>query len=233
VDGERVTIEEERAALLEELRAQPLAPELTDRRIVRIADVALARLTSVTVVMENLHDPHNVSAVVRSAEGFGLDEVHVVEMPNPYKPSKSVTRGAHHWVRVQRHRGLSRCLSDLTAAGFTIAAADLGPGTVPLGEVPVDGPIAIVMGSERDGLSPRAKGLVDLRFSVPMPGFTESFNVSVSAAIALYDLTRRRRRALGRPGDLSQDVVRERAFAWLEKAATRKSRGRRWRRLNR
>lgn len=213
--------------LVEKLRAHEKAEQLTDRRIERIAEVALSRLRSVTVVMENLWNPHNVSAVVRTAEGFGLDAVHVVEQPNRYQPKKSIVKGADRWLQIERHRGLARCLGDLTAAGFEIAAADLGPGTVPLKELPVDRPIAIVLGSELDGLSKRAKGLVDRRFEIPMPGFTVSFNVSVSAAIALYDLSTRRREHLGARGDLAPATAHARAVAWLERSAQRRRGARR------
>lgn len=213
---------ERRERLFAVLRAHEKAEQLTDRRIERIVEVALKRLGSVTVVMENLWNPHNVSAVVRSAEGFGLDAVHVVEQPNKYQPKKSVVKGADRWVRIERHQGLARCLGDLVADGYEVVAADLGRGTVPLHEVPVDRPVAIVLGSELDGLSKRAKGMVDTRFEIPMPGFTVSFNVSVSAAIALYDLTTRRREHLGQGGDLPFEALERRAVAWLEKSAQRR-----------
>jgi tRNA (guanosine-2'-O-)-methyltransferase len=214
------------AALRALLEEDPLAEQVTERRKDRIVEVVERRLASVTVVMENLYDPHNVSAVVRTAEGFGLDAVHVVEQPNRFQRNPAILRGADRWVRLPRHPGLNRCLSDLMAQGFLLCAADVGEGTVPIHEVPVDRPVAIVLGSERDGLSKAAKGLTDVRFSIPMAGFTESFNVSVSAALALFDLSRRRRELLGNEGDLGFDAVRERALAWLHKSAERGMRGR-------
>lgn len=217
-----------REGLLSALRGHEKSDQLSARRLERIADVALARLCSVTVVMENLWNPHNVAAVVRTAEGFGLADVHVVEQPNRYEPNRAILKGADRWTRVHKHRGLALCLGDLAAAGYEIAAADLGAGTVPLREVPVDRPIAIVLGSELDGLSKRAKGMVERRFEIPMPGFTVSFNVSVSAAIALYDLTSRRRRFLfgdgADAGDLPEAALHALATSWLEKSAQRRRR---------
>lgn len=217
---------ERQEALRARLEEHPLAEQLTERRKERIVEVVEQRLASVTVVMENLADPHNVSAVVRTAEGFGLDAVHVVEQPNKYVRSPAIVRGADRWVRVERHRGLNRCLSDLMAAGFTLCAADVGPGAVPIEEVPVGRPLAVIMGSEREGLTKSAKSIADVRFWVPMSGFTESFNVSVSCALALFDLTRRRRQFLGIKGDLSYAESEARALDWLEKAARRGTRNR-------
>lgn len=213
-------------ALRARLEEHPLAEQLTERRKDRIVEVAERRLRSVTVVMENLYDAHNVSAVVRTAEGVGLDAVHVVEQPNKYVRSPAILRGADRWVRLERHRGLNRCLSDLMAAGFRLCAADVGPGAVPLDEVPVDRPLAVIMGSERDGLTKAAKSIADVRFWVPMSGFTDSFNVSVSCALALFDLTRRRRQFLGTGGDLPYDESEARALDWLERAARRGTRNR-------
>jgi tRNA (guanosine-2'-O-)-methyltransferase len=202
------------------LSEHPLSRFVTDRRQERMLEILRQRLTSVTVVSENLYDSHNVSAVVRTAEGFGLDTFHVVELPNKYKRNAAILRGADRWVTIRRHRKLNTCLLNLEAAGFTLAAADVGPGCVPLGELPVDRPIAIVLGSERDGLSPRAKGMINTRFTIPMQGFTDSFNVSVSAAIALYDLTKRRRALLaeqGIEGELSDGTIKKHLHAWLKK----------------
>src|SRR5688500_848419 len=163
--------------------AHALAGELTERRKKRVIDVALARLGSVTVVLENLGDPHNASAVLRSAEGLGLAAMHVVEQPNKWERNPAIAKGAHRWVDVVRHQGLARCLGDLSAAGYDLYAADVGEGCVPVHDIDVARPVALVFGSERDGLSRRALALTDRRFTVPMYGFVESFNVSVSAAI--------------------------------------------------
>jgi tRNA (guanosine-2'-O-)-methyltransferase len=207
--------------LLARLRAHPLAGEVTERRVARIAQVAAARLRSVTVVMENVFDPHNCSAVLRTAEGLGLDAIHVVEQPNRFEKNKAIAMGADRWIAVERHPGLARCLGDLSARGTVLLAADVGEGCLPVHAIPVDAPVALVFGSERDGLSKRARALTDRRFTVPMYGFVESFNVSVSAAVALSDVARRRREHLGRTGDLDDDEAWGRAERWLVRSAKR------------
>jgi tRNA (guanosine-2'-O-)-methyltransferase len=204
--------------LLPWLTAHPLASEVTPRRLQRIAAVVSGRLSSVTVVLENLSDPHNASAVLRTAEGFGLDAMHVVEQPNAWAVNRAITKGADRWVEVVRHRELSRCMGELSARGYHLCAADVGPGCVPLDELPVGGNVAIVFGSEHAGLSKRALQWAQTRFTIPMNGFVESFNVSVSAAITLYDVARRRRAHLGGAGDLSRDELRVRADAYLRRS---------------
>lgn len=213
-------------ALLEALARHPLADRVTERRLLRIVDVVSRRLSSVTVVLENLNDPHNVAAVVRTAEGFGIGALHLVEQLSPARLNRAITRGADHWVTLHRYKQLDACVAALKEAGFRVAAADVGKGCVLLSEVPVDGSVALVFGSEHDGLTQRAKALADVRFTIPMAGFTGSFNVSVSAAVALYDVTRRRRERLGREGDLSHNEQRTRAMLWLERSARREAQSR-------
>jgi tRNA (guanosine-2'-O-)-methyltransferase len=208
-----------RAALEDAVRAHPITAELTPRRVQRVVEAVARRISSVTVVMENLADPHNVSAVLRTAEGLGLDAIHVVEQPNRWEKNAAIAKGADRWIEVVRHQGLARCLGDLSARGFRLYAADVGAGCVPVDEIDVAGPVALVFGSERDGLSKRALALTDARFTVPMFGFVESFNVSVSAALALYDVSRRRRRVIApADGDLDVEALVARADIYLRRA---------------
>ncbi|MFZ9887788.1 MAG: TrmH family RNA methyltransferase [Myxococcota bacterium] len=213
-------------ALRARLEEHPLAAQLTARRKERMVQVAERRLRSVTVVMENLYDAHNVSAVVRTAEGFGLDAVHVVEQPHRYRRSPTIVRGADRWVHLHRHKEMQACAAALRREGFLVCAADVGAGARPIDEIPVDRPVAIVMGSEHEGLTRTAKVVADIRFWVPMCGFTESFNVSVSCSLALFDLARRRRQLQGCEGDLDYDTSERTVLAWLEKSARRGTRNR-------
>lgn len=212
------TISPRRAQLESFIATHALAAELTPRRLARVVDVVLRRLASVTVVMENLADPHNASAVLRTAEGLGLDAIHVVEQPNKWEKNSAITKGADRWIDVVRHQGLARCLGDLSARGFQLFAADVGEGCVPVHEIDVTRPVALVFGSERDGLSKRALALTDARFTVPMFGFVESFNVSVSAALSLYDVSSRRRRLVTAEGDLPDEALLDRADLYLRRA---------------
>lgn len=190
-----------------------LEGSVTPQRLHRFRLAASLRLTSVTVVLENFWDAHNVSAVIRSAEGLGLCDVHVVESPYRYKGNRAILRGADRWLRVHRHASIGGCLDEVTAAGFVTCAADVGEGCLELDELPTDRPLAIVMGTERHGLSVEAKHLTDLRYTIPMQGLTESFNVSVSAAVSLFHLTTVRRRLVG--SDLSVEQCAASIERWV------------------
>jgi tRNA (guanosine-2'-O-)-methyltransferase len=198
--------------------ARALIAELSTHRARRVVEVASSRLSGVTLVLENISDPHNASAVLRTCEGLGVETMHVVEQPNKWEKNKAIARSADDWMTVRRHQGLARCLGDLSAQGFTLYAADVGTGCISIADVDVSQPVALVFGSEHSGLSKRALALTDHRFTIPMHGMVESFNVSVSAAVALWEITSRRRRHRAAAGDLSLAEATERALRYLKRA---------------
>jgi len=207
-----------KAMLEHEPLGAALMAHLSAHRAGRVIDVVAGRLTSITVVLENLVDNHNASAVLRTCEGLGVQAMHVVEQPNKWEKNKAIARSADDWVNVAKHKGLARCLGDLTAQGFDLYAADVGPGCVSVADIDVTRKVALVFGSEHSGLSKRALALTEHRFTVPMHGMVESFNVSVSAAVALWEVTQRRRRALGAAGDLSDADAVLLALRYLKRA---------------
>jgi tRNA (guanosine-2'-O-)-methyltransferase len=178
-----------------------LEPFVLERRRQRLLEVIAARLESVTVLFDAPHDPHNGAAVVRSCEAFGVQFVHVVERVEHFLAAPSVARGAQKWVDVVTH----------TSAESAIAAAkqmDLElVSTHPAGELlPADlaklPRVAIVLGNERDGIGDDLARACTTSVRVPMRGFIESLNVSVTAAILLAAATE------GRPGDLEPATFR-------------------------
>ena len=181
-----------------------LAPQLSAERIARIDAVLDARLAGLTVVLENLHDPHNGAAALRSVEGFGLAELHVVEQAEPFRFSDKVTQGCEKWVAIHRHPRFADAAAALHARGFALHAAVPG-AAVPLAEVDVGRPAALVFGNEHAGLTGAAQAACDGTFAIPMAGFTQSFNLSVSVAVSVHDAAARRRAALGGAGDLPDE----------------------------
>ncbi len=178
-----------------------MAEIMTDDRRQRLDEVVAGRLRSVTVVFENLHDPHNGAAALRSCEAMGVDTVHVVG--ERLRFSDKVTQGCDKWIRIRHHASLAACVAALRADGFQLVAAlPPEPGAVPLDTIPADRPTAFLLGNEHAGLTPEARAACDLQYTIPMAGFTESFNLSVATAISLYSFTQRRRALLGAPGDL-------------------------------
>lgn len=184
---------------------------LQQARLDRIERVVAGRTRSLTVVLEEVHDPHNLSAVLRTCECFGLQEMHVVEGPDsPYRTAKLVARGADKWVDVRRSRDVVATIRALQAEGFRVLASRLDGAAVPLPEVPCEEKLALVFGNESVGVSPQAIAACDGSFVVPMFGFTQSLNISVAAAVSLSWIALHRAQARGGyPGDLPEAEARE------------------------
>ena len=186
-----------------------LTPLLTDERIARIDRVLAARLGSVVPVVEDVYDPLNGAAVIRTGEALGLQELHVIEPGVRFQASAGITRGCHRWIDLHRWPDAHPAIAALKARGFRVLAT--GPDAAhTVDDVPVDRPVAVLFGNERAGLPPRTAAACDATVALPMYGFTQSFNLSVSAALTLTQLASRRRAVLGATGDL--DPARR---AWL------------------
>ncbi len=164
-------------------------------RIERVRVALSRRVGSVVAVCEAVRRRHNVSAILRSCEAFGVHEVHLVTQG--FRPSPGAARGAERWVWRRRFDTVDESVSTLRARGFRIFVADLDEAAFTPETVPVDRPLAVVFGSEVRGVSDEARALADGAIRVPMLGLTESLNVSVSAAIVLRALADRRRALAG------------------------------------
>jgi tRNA (guanosine-2'-O-)-methyltransferase len=181
--------------------AKALAPFIHDERRARIEEVLDARMSSLTIVLEDLFDPRNGAAAVRSAEALGLADLHVV-CKGRFPLSRGVTLGSQKWITIWRHRSVAAAAELLRARGMTFCAALPDAGTSLL-DLDPKRPLALWFGNERAGLSPGAKQACDQTFSIPMHGFTRSFNVSVSFALCAATLAQRRREVLQAKGDLN------------------------------
>lgn len=192
-----------------------LTPMLTPERIARIDQVLAARLSSVVTVVEDTYDPHNAAATIRTTEAIGLHELHVIEPGDRFSAARGVTRGAHKWIEITRWRDPAAVVHALHARGFRVYATLPGaPHTIE--DVDVTTPIAVAFGNEHAGLSRAAIEACDGALGVPMFGFTESFNLSVTVALAMSRIAARRRAVLGSQGDLEdarRRVLRARWFA--------------------
>jgi len=190
-----------------------LRPIVGEERAAKIDAVAAARLAGVTVVLENLHDPHNGAAALRSTEASGLYEVHVVG--GALKFSERVTQGCEKWLSIVNHSDIDPCAAALKAHGFRLYAAVPG-APLALDEIDPITPAAFLIGNEHEGLTTRARALADAEFRIPLAGFSQSLNLSVATAITVHTHASRRRAALGRAGDLdgaALDALRARYYA--------------------
>lgn len=172
-----------------------LEPLVLERRAQRLRDVIGQRLESVQVVFDAPHDPHNGAAVLRSCEAFGVQYVHVIERLERFLAAPSVAKGAEKWVDLHHWSNVEDVIARMREERFELVAAaadgELSPSD--LASIPR---LALVLGNERDGIADTLAAACTRRVRVPMRGFVESLNVSVSAAILLAHAT------VGRTGDL-------------------------------
>ena len=169
---------------------------LTEERKARLKYVLARRQPDLTLVLNNIHDPHNVSAIYRSCDAFGVDEVHLyytdTEFPELGRKSSA---SARKWVKTRRHRNLASLKSALKEKGCQILATSCSPVAKPLAEWDFTRPTAIIMGNEHSGVNEEVIQASDGELYIPMYGMIQSFNVSVAAAIILAEACRQRKEA--------------------------------------
>lgn len=193
----------------------------TERRQQRIMTVLRYRQPDLTVVLENVHDPHNVAAVLRSCDAVGVLRVHVVytiEEP-PREPfARTTSASAAKWVDVVKHDSIASCYTALRQEGFTILATSLAPGSRDLYSVDLRQPVALVFGNEHRGVSEEAVAQADGLVVIPMYGMVQSLNISVACAVMLFEAMRQRRAAgdYDRP-KLSDEALQRLTEDWLRR----------------
>lgn len=153
------------------------------------------RQPDLTVITDYVHKGRNLSAIVRTADAVGVGEVHCVIGDADYRSFRGTALGSQRWVDVHRYRQLQEPCEQLKAEGFQIVAAHLSPQALNYRDIDFCKPTALLMGSERDGLSEQGKQLADHHITIPMVGMVESFNVSVAAGIILNEALDQRQRA--------------------------------------
>ncbi|MBK7258554.1 MAG: RNA methyltransferase [Ignavibacteriae bacterium] len=163
------------------------------RRQKRIAEVLGRRLPGLTVVMENIHDPHNVSAILRSCDAVGVVGVELLYTTEKFpRIGKKSSSSASKWVDRRKHTSVESCFATLRAEGYRILATRVTTGSRTIFEEDLSGPIAFVLGNEHRGVSDDALRLADAAVQIPMQGMIESLNVSVATAVLLYETLRQR-----------------------------------------
>ncbi len=192
---------------------------LTERRHTRIDTVARQRQPDLTVVVENIHDPHNVSAILRSCDAAGVLEVQLVysdeEFPDIGKKSSA---SAKKWVRRRSFDSIKECYDTLRREGYVIYATRIGNGSRTLYELDLCAKCAIVVGNEHRGVSDDAARLADGSFEIPMFGMIQSLNVSVACAVSLFEAVRQRlRKGMYGESRLSQSNLQKLITDWSEK----------------
>jgi len=163
--------------------------KLTEARRQLLREIVSQRTRHFTLVLEDLKDPHNISAVIRTCEVFGLQDVHVINEVNPYRVGKSVLKGSYKWLDIHCYARRMRCLGDLREKGYRIAVASTAAAHY-LDEMDLSHPTAFYLGSEAMGNHPETLARADTHFKIRQYGLTESMNVSVCAGVLMATLER-------------------------------------------
>ena len=164
---------------------------MSPERYQRIRNVLAKRQTDLTVCLENVHKPHNVSAVVRTCDAVGIHRVHTV-WEKKYQLRGATAMGSEQWVRQTNHDNIDEAISQLKRQGMQILVTHLSPTAVGFREVDYTKPTAIIFGQERYGVTDEAIAMADQDIVIPMAGMVQSLNVSVAAALVLYEAQRQR-----------------------------------------
>ncbi|MGR2858340.1 tRNA (guanosine(18)-2'-O)-methyltransferase TrmH [Erwinia sp. 1181_3] len=165
------------------------------QRYARIRAMLAARQHDLTVCMEQVHKPHNVSAVIRTADAVGVHEVHAVWPGSRMRTMVSSAAGSNSWVQVKTHRTIADAVTHLKDQNMQILATNLSDKAVDFREIDYTRPTCILMGQEKTGITQEALDLADQDIIIPMIGMVQSLNVSVASALILYEAQRQRQNA--------------------------------------
>ena len=198
---------------------------ITDERKQRFEEVLAYRTRHIAVVLEDIFQPHNASAVLRSCDLTGVQDIHIIENNYTFDINPDVVMGSTKWLDIHRYNELEfntpTAINRLKEQGYQIVATcphrdDYTPDTLPL-----DQPIALVFGTEKLGLSDYAVEHADMHVRIPMYGFTESYNISVSAALLLYSLTNRLHASNDIDWHLTEEEKNELRLLWTRRSLSR------------
>ncbi|MBT8310461.1 MAG: TrmH family RNA methyltransferase [Flavobacteriaceae bacterium] len=189
---------------------------LTENRKLRFEEVLSKRTKHFTVAVEDVYQLHNTSAVIRSCDVFGIQEIHVVEERNVKKIDREIAMGAQKWVDIHRHHRIQDCLKAVKSSGYKVIATTPHEGNVELDDFDINEKACFFFGNEAEGLSDLILKEADEYLRIPMVGFTESLNISVSAAIILQYVTSKLRKS-DLDWQLTENEKIEKKLDWIKK----------------
>ncbi len=191
----------------------------TEERLQKITSVVKSRQHSLRVVLENIHDPHNVSAIFRSCDAVGVPKLSLIYNTEKFpKISKTSSSSANKWIEKEKFENVEKCYSSLRKEGFKIYASMLADEAVDLFDINLTEKTALVMGNEHRGVSEDAAKLADKIFYIPMSGMIQSLNVSVATAVTLYEAYRQRKsKGMYSKSELSEKEIENMIDEWCDK----------------
>lgn len=198
---------------------------ITPHKLSRFSEVIKQRTRYITVVLEDIYQPHNASAVLRTCDCFGVQDVHIIENQNSYTVNPDIALGSSKWLSLHKYSGnqnnTPQAIEWLRNKGYRIVATTPHKDDVTLQELSLEkGPVALIFGTEMRGLTSSSLDLADEFMKIPMYGFTESFNISVSAALTLFYLTEKLRNS-GINWQLSDEEITEVKLQWAREVVKR------------
>ncbi|WP_145510691.1 tRNA (guanosine(18)-2'-O)-methyltransferase TrmH [Yersinia kristensenii] len=168
---------------------------MNPQRYARICEMLATRQPDLTVCLEQVHKPHNVSAIIRTADAVGIHQIHAI-WPTPEMYTRlSSAAGSNSWVQVKTHSDITDAITHLKSQGMQILATHLSDKAVDFREIDYTRPTCILMGQEKTGISKEALAMADKDIIIPMIGMVQSLNVSVASALILYEAQRQRQNA--------------------------------------
>jgi tRNA (guanosine-2'-O-)-methyltransferase len=203
----------DKSALIEQLLQY-----VTENKREKMYEVLKNRTRYMTVVLEDLFQEHNASAALRTCDIFGVQDVHVVQAQYQFKAVDTISMGASKWVDVQSYSSISDSIAALKKSGYRIVATSPHLQSYTLHDLPLDQKTALIFGSEQTGLSQEALAQADMFVKIPMFGFVESFNVSVSVALCLYDVMTRLHKSEYN-WQLSEEEKQDVLLTWIKKVS--------------
>ena len=189
---------------------------LTDTRRAKFNKVLSQRTKHFTVATEDVYQLHNTSAVIRSCDVFGIQEVNIVEERNSKRIDREIAMGAQKWVDLNRYHTVKDCINDLKAKGYQIVATTPHANDCDLHDFDVTKKSCFFFGRETEGLSEDVLNAADCYLKIPMAGFTESLNISVSAAIILQHVTTKLKQT-NINWQLTEAEILEKRLDWVRK----------------
>ena len=209
-------MEEELISLLEDY--------VTEHKAQVISDVLDQRTRHLTVVLEDLYHAHNISAVIRTCDCFGVQDLYITQRLHDYKVNPNIVRGASKWVTLEKYvrseESASACFADLKKKGYRLVGTTPDTNSTSVHELDISEKMALVFGTELEGISEYAQGEMDELVHIPMYGFTESFNISVSCALILNELVTRLK-ASEVPWGLSEAEKNTLKLEWYQRIVKR------------
>ena len=205
-----------------------LSRYITQNKLDRIEEVLQNRTRYIAVVTDDLYHTHNASAVIRSCECFGIQDLYAIENTNIFQMHKAITSGAGKWIDILRfpekgEENIKMCVRELRRKKYRIAVTTLEENSVTPDEISLDEPVALVFGNEEVGVNQLLLKEADIHVKIPMYGFTQSFNISVSAALLVSPLIERLHKS-GIEWQLSEQEIFDLRLDWIRRVEGSNSR---------